>query len=223
MSCQEFEEPIALAAGGDLEGPALERLERHLRHCATCRELAAGMEESVRAVRSLATVPVTVPIEEEALLGDLRAGVRRGIDAADRRRRRRGALPPWLAVAAAIAAVLVGGTLLLRSLQRPPTPAPAPASTVAERPPVAPPEPGEPTEPRAPVGQAGPTEPVPEAGSPSAPKEPEPTEPPSTRIAARAPEPAVAAADAPETPAEPVVIKWLTDDPDVVIYWLVDA
>ena len=215
MSCQEFEEPIALAAGGDLEGPELERLERHLRRCATCRELAAGMKESVRTVRSLATVPVTVPIEEEALLGDLRAGVRRGIDATDRRRRRRGVLPPWLAVAAAIAAVLVGGMLLLRSLRTPPTPTPAP--TVAERPFVAPAEPVEP------VDQVGPPEPPPEAGSPRVPGEPEPAEPAPTRIAAQSPEPSTASTDAPETPAEPMVVKWLTDDPDVVIYWLVDA
>jgi hypothetical protein len=27
----------------------------------------------------------------------------------------------------------------------------------------------------------------------------------------------------PETPAEPLVVKLITDDPDVVIYWIADT
>ncbi len=48
MRCREWEERIALRAGGDLDDQAV---ERHLQECAECREFAAGLRESLDLLR----------------------------------------------------------------------------------------------------------------------------------------------------------------------------
>ncbi len=48
MRCREWEERIALRAGGDLDDQAV---ERHLQECAECREFAAGLRESLELLR----------------------------------------------------------------------------------------------------------------------------------------------------------------------------
>ena len=48
MRCREWEERIALWAGGDLDDQAV---ERHLQECAECREFAAGLRESLDLLR----------------------------------------------------------------------------------------------------------------------------------------------------------------------------
>ena len=49
MSCESFEERIALAAGGDLAAADTEGLESHLRACRGCRRFAEEMRASHRA------------------------------------------------------------------------------------------------------------------------------------------------------------------------------
>jgi hypothetical protein len=51
MRCAEWEERVALYAGGDVERGAAE-IERHLRECAACRAFAAELRESLALLRA---------------------------------------------------------------------------------------------------------------------------------------------------------------------------
>lgn len=219
MSCRSFEPMIALAVEGDLPAADGGRLERHLRSCAACRAFAEELRSSQRAVRELAREPV-----DDEVLARVRAGVLGGIERRDRRRplvfRRplATAAPRWLAAAAGLLLVLGAAIWALRSGVGPRTPE-APGQVA-----WAPSEPGAPTAAR--------------PGSPPEPAAAEPAAIPSLQppaVASRPSEtaPATPAVVAPSSvpggfpevrrDAEPMVIKWVTEDPDLVIYWLVDA
>ena len=58
MSCERYEEQIALAVGGDLDAGEARRLDRHLAACDPCRAFAEEMRQSRRAVRQLAQAPI---------------------------------------------------------------------------------------------------------------------------------------------------------------------
>ena len=63
MTCSQYEPDLALYVEGDLPGPLVPGIETHLRDCATCRELLAGLRASQAAVGVLRGEP----LNEEAL------------------------------------------------------------------------------------------------------------------------------------------------------------
>lgn len=197
MSCERYEEKIALAAGGDLDAGEQRRLDRHLAYCPACRAFAEEMRQSRGAVRRLARVPIG-----DEVFARVRAGVfERAAAEAEKRR-----LPPrWLA-AAAVLVVALGAALW--QLRRG-----APEPRIVER--TSPPVAGSMEPPSEHEALGAP----PAVDSPSAVADLETPPPPEAPTAgAAAPPPA-----APPPAAEPLVIRWVTDDPDVVIYWLVDS
>lgn len=160
MSCERWEEPIALYVEGDLAGPR--PVEEHLRGCSGCREFAAEIRASQAALKDLGDEPV-----DPALLAAIRARVLDRVAAPPRR------LAWWLApVAAALLVVLSipkEEPLVVR------TPAPPRAPEIARSTVARPP---------APLRRVH-------------------------RVARRQAE-----------SSAPLVIKILTEDPDVVIYWV---
>ncbi len=57
MTCGRYERWIALAAGGDLQPRRMRRLERHLAGCGRCREYAAAMSRACEVFQELASEP----------------------------------------------------------------------------------------------------------------------------------------------------------------------
>jgi len=176
MNCRDWEERIALAAGGDLDPESTAETERHLAECGECRGFAQGIAESLALLR--------VAHEEPIAAGHytaLRAAVM-GRLAQQRRPRWTWVWVPAVAAGLAMAAVF----LPVRRVEKPrvymaevrvPEVAPAPVVPV-----------------KAPVRRA---------------QRSHPRQQPRV-------------APAPQPPAEPLVIKLITDDPDVVIYWIAD-
>lgn len=220
MTCEAYEPLIALHVEGDLTAAEVAEVERHLDGCAACRAFAAEMEASQRALREHG--PVTA---DPGVLAAVRASVLAEIE----HDRAAPARPWWevstrqLALAASLVLVVGAALLLLRRdplgrLEPLPGPAPeAPAPRTRAEPPAvvagapAPePVPELPAEPvvtaSAPLVRAEPASPAVE----SAPPPPAAPGPPLVRPAIRTPDP------------EPMVIKLVSDDPDLVIYWLVD-
>ena len=176
MICRDWEERIALHAGGDLPAAEAAELRAHLAGCEGCRGAAALYGADLELLREAHREPL-----EEAHYAAVRARV-----LAELGRNRR---PVWRwmwvggLVAAAAAAVLL---LWPRAVQTP------------ERIEIA-------------------------AIRPAAPQieEPRPAHVTHPRRAIRAP--SFAAVSEPERhPAEPLVVKLLTDDPNVIIYWIAD-
>jgi anti-sigma factor RsiW len=207
---EERERELALWAGGDLPPAAAARLEEHLAGCPECRALAEGLRASQHALAALAAEP----IDPEAL-----ARVRRGVlRRLDERRPPRPAAPWLYAAAAALALAALGLGLWLRGST------PAQPAEVAAQPQAAPAAPLE--APRgAPPGAADAT---------TAPREERKTEvaaadtelaPPESPPAPPSAEPPVqraAVTPAPEAATESIVIQIVSDDPDIVFYWLVE-
>jgi hypothetical protein len=52
MNCREWEEAIALYCGGDMDGQRGLAVERHLAACAACRSFAGGMRECTEEMRA---------------------------------------------------------------------------------------------------------------------------------------------------------------------------
>lgn len=173
MNCKDWEERVALYAGGDL-GPALEsEVKRHLAECAGCRDDARGMEDTLALLRSAHNDPIAA-----GRYTAVRAGVVARL-AREPRPWRRWVWTAGLAAGLAVAAVLVT-----------PQPAKKPNATVAavrraDAPPVA----------------VRPAEPVVQ----------------TVRPRRRSPRRTVAPRQ-----GEPLVVKLITNDPDVVIYWIAD-
>lgn len=177
MSCEKLEQSIALYVEGDLpEGETL-AVERHLEACASCREFAAGIEETQAALKQFRLERVS-----DAVFADVRQQVLREIPVI----RSRSHWPKY-AIAAALVVALIAG-LLWRVL--------VPAETVSF--------------------------PVAKTSAPP----PPPVEIAAHRLPAHRRRTArsvrVAHHPKPVFKSEPLVVKMLTDDPDVVIYWLVD-
>jgi anti-sigma factor RsiW len=208
MSHQAMQELIALDAGGDLDETGRRRLERHLASCPACRDFAAEMRQSQRAVRGLAGVAVG-----EDLLAGVRAAVLQEIASAARRPapvlsfplRTLRAPRRWLAAAAAVLLTLgAGWWLSTRTPER--TPVPRPKVVRYEPPPIEPPPVEEP---------AAVAETVAETAAPRIAA----VDPP-VRERRRAPD---AIAETVQPTSQPMVVKWLVDDPDLVIYWLIET
>ena len=134
MNCSDWEERVALHAGGDLPPAEAAEVERHLRECAACQVLASGFEQSLALLREAHNEPLA-----PAHFSAVRARV-----VAELEQKRR---PLWawawsLGLAAALVALLV--MLALRPGRAPEHRAPVvavnhPPVVVAHEPAVAPP------------------------------------------------------------------------------------
>jgi anti-sigma factor RsiW len=166
MNCMDWEERLALYAGGDLAPSTAAEVERHLAECAGCQLFASGLKASLELLRDA---------HEDALNPAHFAAVRSRVVAQLERERRPFWRRAWvygLAVAAA--------ALLLAIAVRP-------SRFVVPRPPEV-----------AMIHPPAVAIPVP------------PPRPPRTT---RKPRPKV-------EPREPVLVRLVTDNPDVVIYWI---
>jgi hypothetical protein len=170
MSCREWEEKIALYAGGDGESA---ELDRHLEQCASCRDFAAAVRESLEILREAHGQPL-----EESHLAAVRASV-------FERLQRQRQWTWWPAWAGATAVFALASWLWLGQPRRPMPHAaarPKPAAVVTQEPVAAPvaPKPGRPK--RLHRVRKTPAKPAP----------------------------------------QPLLVKLITDDPNVVIYWIAD-
>jgi anti-sigma factor RsiW len=58
MNCNDWEERIALHAGGDLPPAEAAEVERHLRECAGCQVLASGLKQSLALLKEAHDEPL---------------------------------------------------------------------------------------------------------------------------------------------------------------------
>lgn len=209
MTCWRYRRAIALLVGGELPAAERQALEAHLGACAACRALVAGLGGTHALVRELA-VGEAGPV--------LAAAVRGGVMSRLREQERARPYPAWhawswLAASAAAVVVVACAALLLRAGWpggRPPgevrarapiaaaSPEPSGRGVPARVPPSGP----------GPAGQERAEATTATTATPAAPRRRRPAGAPAA--ISRAPEP------------EPAVIKILTDDPDVVIYCIVN-
>jgi anti-sigma factor RsiW len=191
MNCRNWEERIALYAGGDLREPETAEVDRHLADCEGCRDFAAGLKESLQLMRNVHEEPVA-----EAHFAAVRARVMGELEG------RR--LPWWRSAwvygfsAAALALLLIVTLVPRRPVERP-----IRAATVSGRWPA--------TERELP------------AIRPDVAPSPAPLHRvhPAHAVRHRRPLP-ILPVSAPPDLGPPAVVKMLTDDPDVVIYWITD-
>lgn len=184
MNCSNWEERIALYAGGDLPAEDAAAVEHHLGECPGCQVFASGVKESVGLLRAAGQEPLP-----DAYCSAVRARVLATLESRQR---------PWWRSSWAYGC----GAALLAFLWFLMVPAPPrkTAQSVAHR--------------VLPVHQA-PAEPAPVA-VPLPVVSPVRTRP--FHATSRRPK----VRTLPAATGSPVIVKMLTDDPDVVIYWISD-
>ena len=202
MNCSTSRECLALWVEGDLPRTQVQEMEEHLSSCPACRTFRTELGDSQTRFRALIDEPVNVEaldkIRETVLVRTSRSKT-----AGDKRP----LIPAWAyTAAAALLIALIGWTALRPSPEAEPVrtaqvEAVPEAPEVLPTPEVAPPEPVSQPEP---VAVAALREDV----------------APATRPAVVEPETSVA--DATLTQTRSLTVKLLTDDPNVVIYWVVD-
>jgi anti-sigma factor RsiW len=101
MNCVEWEERVALYAGGDLAPAEAQALERHVAECSGCQVLLSGLSESLALIRDAHAEPV-----EAAHFAAVRARVLAELERG-RASRWRWMWAPALAAAAAVVLLLV--------------------------------------------------------------------------------------------------------------------
>jgi len=170
MNCRDWEERIALYAGGDLPPKEAAETRGHLQDCANCRELAAALREHGAWMRAAHQA-----LPAAADFAAMRAGVLEQLERKQRPSAR------WLVWAGGLAAMAALVLVLMKSPRSEPA-KPAPQVAVA-KPPV------------------------------------QTVETPPPRPARRRHR--VYTFRSKHTP-EPLMVKLITDDPDVVIYLVVD-
>ena len=192
MSCHEFEGLIALYVEGDLDGTDQRRVESHLHGCLDCQSLADELRESQAAFKSMRQ-----DVPDESALSSVRARVL--ADVADMEsgslfeRLFWGGFRQRATLAGTV--LLVGGALLWLSSRQD-----VPADFVAD-----------------PVVVVRVPAPEPESVVAPAPPPPAPLPKPEVRTQRRQrPRQVVVSPE----PQPQVTIKLLTDDPNVIIYWL---
>lgn len=217
--CPEREEALALHVGRDLPPADARELEVHLEGCPGCRFFLDELEESRSALTALAAeAPPAAGLADvhRRVMEEVRAGGETGKGGLLR------AGAPWRWAAAAAVVLALGAALVWRL--GPGTGPESPGSPADERVWIARSEPPEssPADTReAPTRDTrqdgfrreAPETPAPEPTSPDpTPREPRPTAPnPETEIRR------ASADDRPD-----LKIQLVSDDPDIVIYWLVD-
>ncbi len=217
MMCGEWEERIALRTDGGLPPEEVEAVERHLAGCTGCREAANAFQQDWAALKAAHEEDVT-----EADLASVRAGVREKLEG------RRG-MWRWGWAGALAAAGLVLAAVLIRPADKP-----APVAVVGNAPAAV----GQVLRPAAglPAGEPGGSAvaarkgchtgdceaPVAVQRAPApAPAGPDvETDPGAAGMIARATE---GGAKEPAAPQDQLVVKLLTGDPDVIIYWIADT
>ncbi|MGA9626465.1 MAG: zf-HC2 domain-containing protein, partial [Bryobacteraceae bacterium] len=83
MNSSDWEERVALHAGGDLPPAEAAEVERHLRECAACQVLASGLKQSLALLKEAHNEPLA-----PAHFSAVRARVMAELE----QKRRRGAL-----------------------------------------------------------------------------------------------------------------------------------
>jgi anti-sigma factor RsiW len=124
MRCANWEDQVALLAGGDLETAEAATVERHLSECAACSALAADLRAGLDGLRDVHTEPLA-----EAHYAAVRARVLAELAKAPGRR----AVWPW-AWAAALAAAAAGVWVVSLVLSPSTLPAPQLPRVVATAP-----------------------------------------------------------------------------------------
>ena len=199
MNCAEFEERIALFVENDLSDAEVTAVDRHLESCAQCREFAAGLRESQSMLKALRREPI-----DDAVFGDVRGKVIRRVSNA-----RPAMTWPKYAIAAMLLVMLAAAALWrTRPAATVGVPAvtahigpgtalsrPTATTSVQDAPPIA----KMTVRHRRAKGQAN-------ANAHLARQNIQQTKPTHPRA----------------VNSEPLVVKLLTNDPQVVIYWLVD-
>ena len=175
MNCAEWEERVALYAGGDLGAEEAATVERHVGECTGCQVFLSGLTQGLAVLREA---------HGETALAAAGAAVRARVMARLERGRR--GVWKW-AFGMAGGAVVAAAVWVAMVVARPVPPVAAPRVAAARAPEVA--------APRVAAAVAAPA-----------------------RRAARRVRPAIAKEEA--EPAKPVMVKLVTDDPDVVIYWI---
>jgi len=97
MNCAEWEERIALDAGGDLDMAGAAEVQRHLSECPTCRDFANGLAESLTCIKEAHAAEIA-PAHFTALRARVMASVAR---------ERRGRRWMWASALAAAAVVVL--------------------------------------------------------------------------------------------------------------------
>jgi len=241
MNCNSFEESIALYVEGDLDPSRTKNVELHLQSCTSCQRFVKELEASQAIVKDLAAESL-----DPASFNIVRQRVMQEVN------RRQAARPVWWrflspmvaqwrpAWGAALAALVVLGFLLQWQLWRKPagsdnSDAPAVASAPGHRkqsPDTDPLSPSEKSDPPQPLGEPAARQFAKRHVSPAphdvlVPAEAQPdavaaeVEPPVEQGSNLEPEAPPPSDIAPE-PAPSLVIKLVTDDPNIVIVWLVD-
>ncbi|MCI0724338.1 MAG: zf-HC2 domain-containing protein [Acidobacteria bacterium] len=243
MNCIAFETLIALYAEGDLETSRVKDVETHLKACSSCQRFLSDLEASQGMVKDLAAEPL-----DAASFNVVRQQVMQEVN---RRHAARPpwwrflfpALCQWrLAGAAALAISVALGFLLQRQLWHKPAGSDgADSPTVASAPPVQEKNPGalapRPPEKMTPKPEQQSSEPgskqfarrrktpvlqelvLPVGVQPDAvTEEPESAVEQGSNLEPEPPQPA----DVTPEPPPLLVIKLITDDPNIVIVWLVD-
>ncbi|MGA3326666.1 MAG: zf-HC2 domain-containing protein [Terriglobia bacterium] len=110
MNCPDFERLIALDVEGDLPEPQGRAVAEHLRACPSCRQFSESLKISQALLKELGEEPVDEPMVQE-----VRRRVRNGLASATPRQ----VFPVWrLAWGAGLIAALVLAVLILRHHSR---------------------------------------------------------------------------------------------------------
>jgi len=198
MSCREFEGLIALHVEGDLDGTEQQRVESHLHGCLDCQSLADELRESQAAFKAMRQ-----DVADQSTLSSVRARVLADVAGMESRSllerlfwggfRQRATL-------AGIAVLLVSGALFWLSYRQT-----GPRSNATD-----------------PVAVVRIPTPEPEFVVAPTPPSPVPPPKPEVRRARRQTPRQVVVSPEPQPQVTQVTIKLLTDDPNVIIYWLGD-
>jgi anti-sigma factor RsiW len=202
MKCKFSENDIALYVGGDVEGPQAFEIETHLIACEACRELAAELRESQLGLQSLRQETVST-----AALSAVRTRVLAEIDARTSRR----IWARWVyAVAGGVflIAITVGIVRHIPSIREGRVAAPSSRSSL-------------PLNAAAEVDRSTSDD---RSLEPTGPAAPAKVSLPQSLTGRSHPSLAKERNHAPTTlePPRPVMVKLFTDDPNVVIYWIVE-
>ena len=199
MRCSRWQRWIALDVGGDLDHRRRLKLGRHLEQCASCRDLESELRQGRESLQGL-----DLRADANLSLGSIHGQVMQAI--ADRPRIAGFGIPRFALIAAAAAAVVILAVFLRQGpVERGPHESRYTVST--------------PTEISAPVPVRAP--PVENAVEYSSEPESMATEPvvvARKHLASTGPSVELRL----PVSAEPMTIKILTEDPEVVIYWIVD-